>query len=168
MLTSAGSAIFLLRAASAIAFPKEADQPAANSCSGLVPMRAEPGVESLMSSRPSELRDAPFSRSPVVLVLAVYTTFAIRLVLYFFLRSLSQRERVGARKARAQVFRPICGVIESLREPLLKRVSAVPRPQNARLYRACCNGRAWDTPALPNSAELDRVRQGKRSRPSAP
>jgi hypothetical protein len=36
MLTLAGSAIFLLRATSAIAFAKEADQPAANSCSGLV------------------------------------------------------------------------------------------------------------------------------------
>src|ERR1700722_6624723 len=83
MLTSAGSAIFRLRAASAIAFAKEADQPAANSCSGLVPMRAEPGVESLTSSRPSRLREAPFSRSPVVLVLAVYTTFAIRLMVRF-------------------------------------------------------------------------------------
>jgi hypothetical protein len=44
ILTFAGGAIFLLRAASAIASAKEADQPAANSCSGLVPMRAEPIV----------------------------------------------------------------------------------------------------------------------------
>jgi hypothetical protein len=36
-----------LRAASAIALSKQADQPAANSCSGLLPIRAEPGVESL-------------------------------------------------------------------------------------------------------------------------
>ena len=62
---------FLLRAASAIALSKQADQPAANNCSGLVPMRAEPGVESLMSRWPSELRDTPFSRPPVVWVLAV-------------------------------------------------------------------------------------------------
>src|SRR5258708_2226660 len=100
MLTSAGSAIFLLRAASAIALSKQADQPAANSCSGLVPMRAEPGVESLMSSRPSELREAPFSRPPVVSVLAVYTSFAIRLMVHSFLRSLSQRgESAHARRA---------------------------------------------------------------------
>ena len=71
MPTLAGRAIFLSRAASAIACAKEADQPAANSCSGLVPMRAELGVESLMSSRPSALREAPLSRSPVVSVLAV-------------------------------------------------------------------------------------------------
>ena len=44
---SAGSAIFLLLAASAIALSKQADQPAANSCSGLVPMRAEPGADEL-------------------------------------------------------------------------------------------------------------------------
>ena len=34
-------------------------------------IRAEPGVESLMSRRPSELREAPYSRPPVVPVLAV-------------------------------------------------------------------------------------------------
>jgi len=44
--------------------PKQAGQPAANSCSGLVPLPAVPGVESLMSRRPSELRDAPPSRPP--------------------------------------------------------------------------------------------------------
>jgi hypothetical protein len=44
-----------------MALTKQADQPAANSCSGLVPMRTEPGVESLMSRRPSELRETPFS-----------------------------------------------------------------------------------------------------------
>ena len=49
---------------------KQADQPAASSCSGLVPVPAEPGGESLMSRRPSELRDSP-SRPPVVWVLPV-------------------------------------------------------------------------------------------------
>src|ERR1700719_1389307 len=83
MLTFAGSAIFLSPAASAIAFAKEADQAAANSCSGLVQIRAEPAAESRMSSRPSELREAPLSRPPVVLVLAVYTTFAIRIMVHF-------------------------------------------------------------------------------------
>jgi hypothetical protein len=33
---------------------KHADQPAAYSCSGLVPMRGEPGVENLISRRPSD------------------------------------------------------------------------------------------------------------------
>src|SRR5713101_8655210 len=84
MFTPASNAIFLLRAASAIALSKQADQPAANNCSGLVPMRADPGVESLTSRRPSELREAPFSRPPVVSVSAVYTTFAIWLMVHSF------------------------------------------------------------------------------------
>src|SRR5262245_40830607 len=58
-----------------MALSKQADQAAANSCSGLVPIRAEPGVESLMSRRPSELREAPLSRPPGVRVLAVYKSF---------------------------------------------------------------------------------------------
>src|ERR1700680_2131847 len=95
MLNSLGSAIFLLRAANAIALSKQADQPAANSCSGLVPMRAEPGAESLMSRRPSELREAPFSRPPVVLVLAVYTTFGISLMVHSFFGLWSLREGGG-------------------------------------------------------------------------
>src|SRR5713101_7462765 len=74
MARSAGSVIFILRAASPIAPSKQADQPAAKSCSGLVPLLAVPGDESLTSRRPSELRDAP-SRPPVVWVLAVYSTF---------------------------------------------------------------------------------------------
>ena len=45
---------------------KQAGQPAAKSCSGLVPVRGEPGGDSLMSSRPWELRETPFSRPPVV------------------------------------------------------------------------------------------------------
>ncbi len=53
-----------------IAPMKQADQPAANSCSGLVPAPDEPGEDSLMSSRLSELRAAP-SRPPVVWVLPV-------------------------------------------------------------------------------------------------
>src|SRR5260370_16399063 len=99
MLTSAGVAIFLLRASSAMALSKQADQPAANSCSGLVPMRAEPGVESLMSSRPSELREAPFSRPPMVSVLAVYTTFAIRLMVHAFFEAVVPA--LGSRRAQA-------------------------------------------------------------------
>src|SRR6266851_9509820 len=99
MLTSAGSAIFLLRAASVIALSKQADQPAANSCSGLVPMRAEPGVESLMSRRPSELREAPFSRPPVVSVLAVYTTFAIWLMVQSCFWDSGSCARRGLRKS---------------------------------------------------------------------
>ena len=68
---SAGNTTFLLRAATAIALSKQADRPAASNCSGLVPIRGDPGVANLMSNRPSELREAPFSRPPVVWVLAV-------------------------------------------------------------------------------------------------
>jgi hypothetical protein len=42
---------------------KQPDQPGAKSCSGLVPAPGEPGKESLMSRRPSELRATPCSRS---------------------------------------------------------------------------------------------------------
>jgi hypothetical protein len=45
-----------------------------------------------------------------------------------------------------------------------EKVSAVPRRQSARPYRACCNGSVWDTPALPSSAEPDRARPERRSR----
>src|SRR5690349_9366689 len=44
---SAGSLIRRRRAARAIAPSKHADQPAAKSCSGLVPARPEPGVDNL-------------------------------------------------------------------------------------------------------------------------
>src|SRR5262249_5552717 len=70
-----GSEIFLCAAASAMALMKQADQPAANSCSGLVPVPGVPGVESFTSSRPSEVREAP-SRPPVVWALAVYNNFS--------------------------------------------------------------------------------------------
>ncbi|MNT77499.1 hypothetical protein D3C72_2166210 [compost metagenome] len=58
----------------AAAFPiapiKQADQPAANNCSGFVPGPVDPGVESLISNLPSELRDSPVL-PPVVCVTAV-------------------------------------------------------------------------------------------------
>src|SRR5260221_12904556 len=92
MVTPARNAIFLLRAASAIALSKQADQPAANSCSGLVPMRADPGVESLTSRRPSELREAPFSRPPVVSVLAVCRTLAAELIMRSRIVFLNKRQ----------------------------------------------------------------------------
>src|SRR6266851_3778889 len=76
---SAGSRVLILAAARPIAPMKQADQPAANSCSGLVPGLSAPpicfGTDSLISRRPSELRDAP-SRPPVVWALAVYKTFS--------------------------------------------------------------------------------------------
>jgi hypothetical protein len=53
---------------------QDADQPAASSCSGFAPMLAEPGIESLMSRTPSELRETPLLRPPAVWVLAVYRT----------------------------------------------------------------------------------------------
>src|SRR5262245_50627611 len=75
MARSAGRETFLRAAANPIALMKQADQPAANSCSGLVPPPAVPGDDSLTSRRPSELREAP-SRPPVVWALAVYSTFS--------------------------------------------------------------------------------------------
>jgi len=49
--------------------------PAANNCSGLVPVPATPGAENLTSRRPSSLRETPPRRPPRVCVLAVYFTF---------------------------------------------------------------------------------------------
>src|SRR5208282_1751782 len=74
--TSTGTATFNLPATSFVALMKQADQPAANSCSGLVPVPEVPGDESLTSRRPSMLREMPPSRPPVVWVLVVYRTFS--------------------------------------------------------------------------------------------
>jgi hypothetical protein len=70
---SAGSFTFIQEATIFIADKKQADQSAANNCSGLVPVPRVRGAESLTSS---ELRDAP-SRPTVVCALAVYITFSI-------------------------------------------------------------------------------------------
>src|SRR3712207_1893530 len=69
-----------------MALSKQADHPAANSCSGLVPGREEPGDESLTSSWPSLLREAP-SRPPVVWVLPVYRTFSTWVIVISFLNT---------------------------------------------------------------------------------
>src|ERR1700737_1438427 len=76
MARSGGRATFCWPAARASALIKQADQPAANSCSGLVPPPAVPGVDSFTSRRPSLVREAP-SRPPVVWVIAVYRTLSI-------------------------------------------------------------------------------------------
>src|SRR5882757_2552186 len=76
MPASVGRRVFILAAATPIAPRKQADQPAANNCSGLVPPPVVPGDESLMSKRPSELRDSPF-RPPLLWALAVYSTFSV-------------------------------------------------------------------------------------------
>ena len=65
----------MLRAANSIAELKHADQPAAKSCSGLVPVPGLPGRDSLTSRRPSELRDMPV-RPPAVWAFAVSSTFS--------------------------------------------------------------------------------------------
>src|SRR5207253_9919503 len=75
MAASAGSLTFILLATSPIALMKQADQPAANNCSGLVPVPGTPGAENLTSKRPSSLRETPPRRPPEVWVLAVYRTF---------------------------------------------------------------------------------------------
>src|SRR6266404_9961284 len=53
---------FILPAKIFIRDRKQADQPVANNCSGLVPLPGAPGVGSLMSRRPSEVREAPTSQ----------------------------------------------------------------------------------------------------------
>ena len=49
---SDGSYTFILEATSFIALVKQADQPTANNCSGLVPLPGAPGTESFTPSRP--------------------------------------------------------------------------------------------------------------------
>src|SRR5229473_387338 len=71
---SGGSLTFILLATTPIALMKQADQPAANNCSGLVPVPGTPGAENLTSKRPSSLREMPPRRPPDVWVLAVYRT----------------------------------------------------------------------------------------------
>ena len=70
----------------AIADSKHADQPAAKSCSGLVPVPGLPGRDSLTSRRPSELRDMPV-RPPVVWAFAVYSTFSSLFITSSFVKS---------------------------------------------------------------------------------
>src|SRR5580700_6396987 len=84
----------MLRAANSIADSKHADQPAAKSCSGLVPVPGLPGRDSVTSRRPSELRDMP-ARPPVLWAFAVYSTFSSR-----FMTSSSNWRMNGARSAR--------------------------------------------------------------------
>ena len=62
---SAGSGSRRFCASMLIAPRKQADQPAASSCSGFVPSLAVPGAASRMSRRPSSLLAAP-SRPPVM------------------------------------------------------------------------------------------------------
>src|ERR1700675_3483085 len=78
----------MLRAANSIADSKHADQPAANSCSGLVRCPGLPGRDSLTSRRPSELRDMP-ARPPVVWAFAVYSTFSRRFITSSFNRRMN-------------------------------------------------------------------------------
>src|SRR5689334_24825961 len=71
---SGGSLTFILLATTPIALMKQADQPAANNCSGLVPVPGTPGTENLTSKQPSALCETPPRRPPEVRVLAVYST----------------------------------------------------------------------------------------------
>src|SRR6202049_4610593 len=76
----------MLRAANSIDDSKHADQPAAKSCSGLVPVPGLPGRDSLTSRRPSELRDMPL-RPPVVWAFAVYSTFSSWFITSSFMKA---------------------------------------------------------------------------------
>src|SRR5438046_222527 len=91
----------MLRAANSIADSKHADQPAANSCSGLVPVPGLPGRDSLTSRRPSELRDMP-ERPRVVCAFAVYSTFSSRFMTSSFMRTAIARKRRGTRRIEGQ------------------------------------------------------------------
>src|SRR5437868_1478799 len=72
--TSVGSVTFILLATTPIALMKQADHPAANNCSGFVPVPGAPGAENLTSKRPSSLLDTPPRRPLELWVLAVYRT----------------------------------------------------------------------------------------------
>jgi hypothetical protein len=67
----------LLTGSDSSAPSKQAGQPAANNGVELVPILPVRGVESLISRLPSELRDTPCSRPPVVCVLPVYITLVV-------------------------------------------------------------------------------------------
>src|SRR3954447_4937476 len=90
------------RAANSVADSKHADQPAAKSCSQLVPVPGLPGRDSLTSRRPSELRDAP-SRPPVVWAFAVYSTFSICVMI----GSFSSRAMTGSLRTYSRCASPI-------------------------------------------------------------
>src|SRR5262249_41468605 len=66
--------------------------PAANSCSGLVPLPAVPGVDSFTSRRPSLGREVP-SRPPVVWAFAVYRTLSIGVMTGSFFQWGDDREK---------------------------------------------------------------------------
>src|SRR5690348_17864884 len=89
----------MLRAANSIADSKHADQPAAKSCSGLVPVPGLPGRDSLTSRRPSELRDMP-ARPPELWALAVYSTFSSR-----FIASSLMKSSGGPQQTRSGIMR---------------------------------------------------------------
>src|SRR6478752_6538892 len=97
MPTPVGSAMSLLQASSVTHLSRDADQPAARRCSGFAPMVAEPGIASLMSRTPSELRAMPLLRPPVVYVRAVDRTS----MFWIMAHSLWSRVRGEARPARA-------------------------------------------------------------------
>src|SRR6476469_9712109 len=92
----------MLRAANSIADSKHADQPAAKSCSGLVPVPGLPGRDSPTSRRPSELRDMP-ARPPVVWTFAVYSTFSSRFTTSSFYEEPRRRDALRSSVAIGEV-----------------------------------------------------------------
>src|SRR6476620_3334305 len=92
----------MLRAANSIADSKHADQPAAKSCSGLVPVPGLPGRDSLTSRRPSELRDIP-ARPPVVWAFAEYSTLSSRFISPAFMESPRRVNNARSAVARGKI-----------------------------------------------------------------
>src|ERR1700741_4411429 len=92
----------MLRAANSIADSKHADQPAAKSCSGLVPVPGLPGRDSLTSRRPSELRDMP-AHPPLVWAFAVYSTFSSRFITSSFIEEIRRLDSLRSSVAIAKV-----------------------------------------------------------------
>src|SRR5580698_2592218 len=137
MATSGGRSIFFLAATIFIADRKQADQPTANNCSGFVPLPGVPGTDNFTSSRPSELRDAPFSRPPVVWALAVYITLSSLVII----RSSHLQARRQKSESHAFTFKQLKGngFREFLRHGPAVQVSTRRLPKSAVPEVSVCN-----------------------------
>src|SRR5688572_175039 len=139
MVASAGSRSFCLPATSLIELRKHADQPAANSCSGLVPLPGVPGDESLMDRRPSSLWEAP-SRPPVVWVFAVYSTLSNGIV-GSFLRQRSVVLRSAGRCETMRLSESFQGSLNARRRPRPPwQTRAAPLEASCVRCRPLCRG----------------------------
>ena len=131
ILTSAWSLIRLISATCFNELAKLADKAIATSCSGFVPSRLPAGFESLISRAPSELRANPFSRLPIVSVLAVCTCCMI------VPRVKEGGARICARRTKVSQTSADYGTRPALHR---RTASAVPRRRSDRPWPPCCSG----------------------------